>query len=84
MMISYDREVDAIYLRLLDLKPDGVIEVAENCLLGCFRHGPVMIGSLPCLEGFLMAVSATFASDELHRPGHEVLMLVATVGIEKQ
>ncbi len=30
MKISYDKEVDAIYLKLLDLKPDGVIEVAEG------------------------------------------------------
>ena len=30
MKISYDKEVDAIYLKILDLKPEGVIEVAEG------------------------------------------------------
>ena len=30
MKISYDKEVDAIYLKLLDLKPECVIEVAEG------------------------------------------------------
>ena len=30
MKISYDQEVDAIYLKILDLKPEGVIEVAEG------------------------------------------------------
>jgi hypothetical protein len=28
--ISYDKEVDAIYLKILDLKPEGLIEVAEG------------------------------------------------------
>jgi len=30
MKISYDREVDAAYIRLSDLQPSGVVEVAEG------------------------------------------------------
>ena len=30
MRIHYDEEVDALYLKLGDEKPDGVIEVAEG------------------------------------------------------
>ena len=30
MKVHYDEEVDALYLRLGDQKPDGVIEIAEG------------------------------------------------------
>ena len=30
MKVNYDEEVDALYLRLGDQKPDGVIEIAEG------------------------------------------------------
>jgi uncharacterized protein YuzE len=30
MKVSYDKEVDAAYIRLSDLQPTGVIEVAEG------------------------------------------------------
>ena len=30
MKVNYDEEVDALYLKLGDEKPDGVIEIAEG------------------------------------------------------
>ena len=30
MIVHYDEEVDALYLKLGDQKPDGVIEIAEG------------------------------------------------------
>jgi uncharacterized protein YuzE len=30
LRLSYDKEVDAIYLKILNLTPEGVIEVAEG------------------------------------------------------
>jgi len=30
MKVAYDKEVDAIYIALTALKPEGVIEVAEG------------------------------------------------------
>ncbi|NIA29456.1 MAG: DUF2283 domain-containing protein [Actinobacteria bacterium] len=30
MKVLYDEEVDALYLKLSDQKPDGVIEIAEG------------------------------------------------------
>ena len=35
MKVSYDKEVDALYIELSQQKPDGVIEIEEgiNCLL---------------------------------------------------
>ena len=30
MKVNYDEEVDALYLKLGDQKPDGVIEIAER------------------------------------------------------
>ncbi len=30
MEVTYDRDVDAVYLELLKLKPEGVIEVGEG------------------------------------------------------
>jgi len=42
MKISYDKEVDAIYLNLLDLKPDGVIEVAEGINIDVTVDGKIV------------------------------------------
>jgi uncharacterized protein YuzE len=42
MKISYDKEVDAIYLKLLDLKPDGVIEVAEGINIDVTVDGKIV------------------------------------------
>jgi uncharacterized protein YuzE len=42
MKISYDKEVDAIYLKLLDLKPDGVIEVAEGINIDVTGDGKIV------------------------------------------
>ena len=30
MIVSYDKEVDALYLKLGDQEPDGVIEIGEG------------------------------------------------------
>jgi uncharacterized protein YuzE len=37
MKISYDKEVDAIYIKLKGLKPDGAIEVAEGININVLR-----------------------------------------------
>jgi len=42
MKISYDKEVDAIYLRILDLKPEGVIEVAEGINIDVTKDGKIV------------------------------------------
>ena len=42
MKISYDKEVDAVYLKLLDSKPDGVIEVAEGINIDVTGDGKIV------------------------------------------
>ena len=42
MKITYDKEVDAVYLKLLDLKPDGVIEVAEGINIDVTADGKIV------------------------------------------
>jgi uncharacterized protein YuzE len=42
MRISYDREVDAIYLKRFDLKPGGVIEVAEGINIDVTGDGTIV------------------------------------------
>ena len=42
MKISYDKEVDAIYLKILDLKPEGVIEVAEGLNIDLTVDGKIV------------------------------------------
>ena len=42
MKISYDKEVDAIYLKISDLKPEGVIEVAEGINIDVTRDGKIV------------------------------------------
>jgi len=42
MKISYDKEVDAIYLKFLDLKPEGVIEVAEGINIDVTVDGKIV------------------------------------------
>jgi uncharacterized protein YuzE len=42
MKVTYDREVDAIYLSLSHLKPQGVIEVAEGINIDVTEDGKVV------------------------------------------
>ena len=42
MKISYDKEFDAIYLKILDLKPEGVIEVAEGINIDVTVDGKIV------------------------------------------
>ena len=42
MKIPYDQEVDAIYLKILDLKPEGVIEVAEGINIDVTVDGKIV------------------------------------------
>ena len=39
MKVHYDEEVDALYLKLGDQKPDGVIEIAEGVNLDTTADG---------------------------------------------
>jgi uncharacterized protein YuzE len=41
MKISYDREVDAAYIKLSDLKPSGVIEIDEGVNLDVTEKGEI-------------------------------------------
>jgi len=42
MKITYDREVDAAYLRLTDEEPSGVIEVSEGVNLDMTEDGKIV------------------------------------------
>jgi uncharacterized protein YuzE len=42
MKVTYDREVDAVYLSLSHLKPQGVIEVAEGINIDVTADGKVV------------------------------------------
>ncbi len=39
MKIHYDEEIDALYLKLSDQQPDGVIEIAEGINIDTTRDG---------------------------------------------
>lgn len=39
MKVYYDDEVDAVYLKLSDKKPDGVVEIAEGVNLDTTNDG---------------------------------------------
>ena len=42
MKVHYDEEVDALYLRLGDQKPDGVIEIAEGVNIDTTADGKLI------------------------------------------
>ena len=42
MKVTYDREVDAVYLELLELKPEGVIEVGEGINIDVTSDGRIV------------------------------------------
>ena len=42
LRLSYDIEVDAIYLKILNLKPEGVIEVAEGINIDVTGDGKIV------------------------------------------
>ena len=42
MKVTYDREVDAIYLSLSHLRPHGVIEVAEGINIDVTEDGKIV------------------------------------------
>ena len=42
MRVSYDKEVDAVYLELLKMKPDGVIEAAEGINIDVTADGRIV------------------------------------------
>ena len=42
MKIHYDEEVDALYLKLGDQKPDGVIEIAEGVNIDTTTDGKLI------------------------------------------
>lgn len=41
MMVHYDEDVDALYLKLGDQKPDGVLELAEGVNLDTTTDGKI-------------------------------------------
>ena len=41
MKVQYDEEVDALYLKLGDEKPDGVIEIAEGVNIDTTTEGKI-------------------------------------------
>ena len=42
MIVSYDGQVDAVYIELLSQKPDGVIEVADGINIDITADGQVV------------------------------------------
>ena len=42
MKVHYDKEVDAIYIKLGTQKPDGVVEISEGVNLGRKNTPPEM------------------------------------------
>jgi uncharacterized protein YuzE len=42
MKVSYDQEADAIYIKLSDAQPDGVIEVKEGVNLDVTEDGTIV------------------------------------------
>jgi uncharacterized protein YuzE len=42
MKVSYDRQVDAVYLELLKLEPEGVIEVADGINIDVTSDGRIV------------------------------------------
>jgi len=42
MKVSYDPDVDAVYLELLKGEPDGVIEVAEGIHIDVTKEGKIL------------------------------------------
>ncbi len=42
MKVHYDEEVDALYLKLGDQKPDGVIEIAEGVNIDTTTDGKLI------------------------------------------
>lgn len=42
MKVSYNRDVDAVYLELLKIEPDGVIEVAEGIHIDVTSDGRIV------------------------------------------
>jgi uncharacterized protein YuzE len=42
MKVSYDGQVDAVYIELLPLSPDGVIEVADGINIDVTAEGKVV------------------------------------------
>lgn len=42
MKVSYDKDVDAVYLELLKQKPEGVIEVSEGINIDVTADGKIV------------------------------------------
>jgi len=42
MKVFYDSEVDALYIRFNDLKPEGVVEVEEGVNLDVTKDGKIV------------------------------------------
>ena len=42
MKVTYDKKVDAVYLELLKLKPEGVIEVADGINVDVTSDGRIV------------------------------------------
>jgi uncharacterized protein YuzE len=42
MKVTYDKDTDALYLRLIELKPEGVIEVADGINVDIAADGKIV------------------------------------------
>jgi len=42
MKIQYDKEVDAAYIKLSDLKPTGVVEIIEGLNIDTTKNGKIV------------------------------------------
>jgi uncharacterized protein YuzE len=42
MKVAYDREVDAVYIQLSNLKPEGVVELADGINIDLTTEGKIV------------------------------------------
>ena len=42
MIVSYDNEVDALYIKITDEKPEGVIEIKEGLNIDVTKDGKIV------------------------------------------
>ncbi len=61
MKVYYDDKIDALYLRLTDQKPDGVIEMAEGINLDTTQ------------DGKLSGIEILNASQKNRHPNHFII-----------
>jgi len=64
MIVSYDEDVDAVYIKLSDEEPDGVVEVSEGVNVDTTTEGKITgIEILTASERFDVDTLLTYTLD---------------------